>query len=237
MGQEDIISLVRQELHLNIDEKTSESGSKFFKEAVMLHGVKTALVGKISKQYFKEIKDSSKEEIFSLCETLWQSGYLEESFIACNWSYYIHKEYEAADMLVFEQWLNQYVSNWASCDTFCNHSVGTLIEKFPSELPRLYQWAASANRWVRRGAAVSLIVPARKGMFRDEIFKIAELLLKDSDDLVQKGYGWLLKVASEADQERVFRFVMQHKQEMPRTALRYAIEKMPQELRKQAMAR
>jgi len=57
----------------------------------------------------------------------------------------------------------------------------------------------------------------------------------DDDDLVQKGYGWMLKAASEAHQREVFEYVMKNKTEMPRTALRYAIEKMPEELRKAAM--
>jgi 3-methyladenine DNA glycosylase AlkD len=57
------------------------------------------------------------------------------------------------------------------------------------------------------------------------------------DDLVQKGYGWMLKAASEFDQKAVFDYVMSKKDVMPRTALRYAIEKMPQELRTEAMKR
>jgi 3-methyladenine DNA glycosylase AlkD len=57
----------------------------------------------------------------------------------------------------------------------------------------------------------------------------------DGDDLVQKGYGWMLKAASQFDQQAVFEYVMSKKAVMPRTALRYAIEKMPDELKKQAM--
>jgi 3-methyladenine DNA glycosylase AlkD len=53
--------------------------------------------------------------------------------------------------------------------------------------------------------------------------------------MVQKGYGWMLKVASQSHQNEVFDFVMEHRQGMPRTALRYAIEKMPPERRKTAM--
>ncbi len=93
----------------------------------------------------------------------------------------------------------------------------------------------SENRWMRRASAVSLIIPARKGLFLDAIFEIADKLLLDQDDLVQKGYGWMLKAASESHQQDVFDFVMKRKAIMPRTSLRYAIEKMPKELRKQAM--
>ena len=59
----------------------------------------------------------------------------------------------------------------------------------------------------------------------------------DKDDLVQKGYGWMLKEAGNRFPKEVFEHVMKHKREMPRTALRYAIEKLPVELRKEAMKR
>jgi len=80
-------------------------------------------------------------------------------------------------------------------------------------------------------------VPAKKGQFLKDVFEISDLLLLDEDDLVQKGYGWLLKVASHLHQKEVFDYVMKNKENMPRTALRYAIEKMPQSLRKEAMKR
>lgn len=84
---------------------------------------------------------------------------------------------------------------------------------------------------------MTLIVPARKGLFLNEIFGIADILLTDKDDMVQKGYGWMLKAASEVYEREVFDYVMSHKAVMPRTALRYAIEKMPAELRAEAMRR
>jgi 3-methyladenine DNA glycosylase AlkD len=228
---------IRQELKRNADEQTKESGPRFFKEDVKLHGVKTAIVGTIAKKYFGTIKNKDKSEIFGLCEELWQSGYLEESFIACHWSYFLHKKYEKEDLGIFSRWLVKYVSNWASCDTLCNHTIGTYLEMFPDQVSELKQWARSENRWVKRGSAVSLIVPARKGKFLSDVFEIAELLLLDRDDLVQKGYGWMLKAASQSHQGQVFDFVMKHRDVMPRTALRYAVEKMPAELKKEAMRR
>jgi 3-methyladenine DNA glycosylase AlkD len=106
---------------------------------------------------------------------------------------------------------------------------------YPEFLSKLKEFAHSENRWVKRAAAVSLIVPARKSLFLNDIFEIADILQMDSDDLVQKGYGWMLKSASQAHQQAVFEYVMSKKAVMPRTALRYAIEKMPEELKKRAM--
>jgi 3-methyladenine DNA glycosylase AlkD len=232
---DNILDSIRRELVDKSDPKTKESGQRFFKEQVKLYGVKTGIVSKISKEYFGLLEGNSKREIFDLCEVLWQSGYLEESFIACNWSYALRKQYAPEDFRVFERWLSLYVNNWASCDTLCNHTIGTIVEKYPEFLNKLINWTKSDNRWVRRGAAVSLIIPARKGMFLDEILNIADKLMLDKEDLVQKGYGWMLKAASESHQKEIFDYVMENKSIMPRTAFRYAIEKMPKELKTKAM--
>jgi 3-methyladenine DNA glycosylase AlkD len=234
---DNIIEKIRRELKGNADKKTKESGERFFKEKIKLYGVKTATVGKIGKEHFKAIKDKSKKDIFNLCEKLWQSGYMEESFIACNWSYFVHKNYEPKDFQTFERWINIYVSNWAACDTFCNHTMGEFIEMYPKYLENLKKWAKSKNRWTRRAAAVSLIVPGKRGKFLKDIFEITDIMLLDGDDMVQKGYGWMLKVASQVHEKQVFDYVIKNKKIMPRTALRYAIEKMPKELKMKAMAK
>lgn len=230
-----IIDDIRENLKKNSDKNVKESAQKFFKEEIKLYGIKTPIVKKLAKEFFKVIKNNTKKEIFTLCEELFQSGYIEESFIACDWSYFIKNDYEQKDFKIFENWINNYVSNWATCDTFCNHTVGAFIEKYPEYLLSLKKWTKSKNRWVRRASAVSLIVPAKEGKFLKDIFEISDILLLDQEDLVQKGYGWLLKVASREHQKEIFNYVMKNKAIMPRTALRYAIEKMPKELKIRAM--
>ena len=230
-----IIEKVRTELKNNIDEKRLADRNNFFKEEIELYGVKVPVVHKISKELFQLIKSKTRQEIFEYCEIFWQSGYIEESIVACNWSYYVHKQFEPKDFETFERWISNYVSNWATCDTFCNHTVGAFIEMYPEFLTNLKAFTVSENRWMRRAAAVILIIPARRGRFLIDIMEIASLLLTDKDDLVQKGYGWMLKAASEAHQKEIFDFVMVNKTAMPRTALRYAIEKMPMDLKAKAM--
>jgi 3-methyladenine DNA glycosylase AlkD len=232
---ENIIENIREELKNNIDEKTKTTSQNFFKEKIKFYGVKVPTVKRISKEFFKAIGSRTKSEIFNLCEMLWQSGYLEESFIACNWSYFIHDKYEPNDFPIFEKWISDYVNNWASCDTLCNHTVGEFIEMYPEYITKLKEFTKSDNRWMRRASAVSLIIPARKGKFLNDILEIADLLLLDKDDLVQKGYGWMLKASSEANQQEIFEYVIKNKDIMPRTSLRYAIEKMPKEMKTIAM--
>ena len=232
-----IISDIRADLGSSVDEKTKDNFRRFFKEEFKFHGVKTPDVQKIAKSHFVKIKGKNKEEVFSICEKLLQSGFHEEAMVAFEWAYSLRKQYEASDFDVFERWVEKYVDNWAKCDTLCNHSVGALVERFPQYIDRLKAWTKSDNRWLRRASAVSLIVPAKKGMFLDDVFKISDKLLKDKDDLVQKGYGWLLKEASNLHQNEVFEYVMKNKADMPRTALRYAVEKFPNDLRDAAMTK
>jgi 3-methyladenine DNA glycosylase AlkD len=230
-----ILQSIRAELSQTADEKTRLNSSRFFKEKVVLYGVKTSEVGKIASKYFAQIKNMSKAGVFALCEELLKSNYSEEAFIACEWSYRMRKVYEESDFQVFEEWISKYINDWAKCDTLCNHTVGSFLELYPHYVEKLKVWAKAENRWMKRAAAVSLIIAAKKGRFLSDIFKIADILLMDKDDLVQKGYGWMLKDASIKHCGEVFEYVMKNKQKMPRTALRYAIERMPEELKKQAM--
>lgn len=232
---ENIIQKIRSELIANIDPKTRETSQHYFKEKIEFYGVKIHIVAKLSKDNFSLIESMDKSDIFSLCEELWKSGNIEESFVACHWSYFLSKRFEPGDFEVLSKWINNYVSNWASCDTLCNHTVAEFIEMYPEFLAELKKFAKSGNRWARRAAAVTLIIPARKGKFLGDILEIAEILLLDKDDLVQKGYGWMLKSASQFYQREIFDYVISKKAVMPRTSLRYAIEKMPPELKAIAM--
>lgn len=234
---EDILKEVRADLRRSATTKAREVGRTFFKGEVKLYGVKAARLRVIARDRFREISTLPKGDLFALCEGLWRSGYVEEAMIACFWSHAVRKQYTPGVFRVFERWVRLYVTNWATCDTLCNHTVGTALEMYPALLPRLKVWARSRNRWMRRGAAVSLILPARKGRFLEEILAIADILLEDRDDMVQKGYGWMLKEASKPHQQGVFDYVFSRKDIMPRTALRYALEHMPTALRTRAMVR
>lgn len=234
---DNIINEVRKKLKQSADAKTRQSMQRFFKEKIKAHGVTAPAVSKMAKEYFKNIQHKSKKDILALCEEFLKSAYMEEALIAYKWSHLLHKYYDSKDFKTFEKWVKNHVTNWAQCDTLCNHTIGTFVEKFPEFTKELKKWTKSKNRWVRRASAVVLILPARKGMYLKDIFEICDSLLTDKDDMVQKGYGWLLKEASRKNQKEVFDYVMEHKNTMPRTSLRYAIEKMPKDLKKKAMAR
>jgi 3-methyladenine DNA glycosylase AlkD len=233
----DVIKEVQARLINSIDNKTQSTYQRFFKEQVLYHGVKMGVVDKLAAESYKQINHLAKDEIFALCEELLKTDYGEEAAISFKWAYRLNRQYEPEDFYLFEKWLEKYVNSWAKCDEFCNHSVGTLIERYPEYVQELKRWAKSDNRWMRRASVVTLILPARRGLFLDDVFEIADILLLDKDDLVRKGYGWALKEASRVHRQEVYDYVVKHRAIMPRVALRYAIELMSQEMRKTAMSK
>jgi 3-methyladenine DNA glycosylase AlkD len=230
-----VVEAIRREFAAHADPEICERSQRFFKEEARCYGMKMATAVAIAKKYWKEVKAREKKEIFALCEELYRSGMMEEAFVVSEWASRLADRYEPGDIAVFRRWIETYITNWATCDGLCNHAVGDYIVRFPEQIEELKRWTQSTNRWMRRAAAVSLIVPAKRGEFLDESLAIADLPLTDTDDLVQKGYGWLLKEASRKHTDEVFSYVMAEKQKMPRTALRYAIELMPRDLKAEAM--
>jgi len=242
-----ILGEIRQELKQNIDLEYKKGAKRFFKEKINPIGVRAPINKKIASKYYKKIAYKNKLEIFNLCEKLLEKKTCEETSIAFNWARRQNKNLTKKDFFIFEKWLKKYVNNWAFCDDFCTHAFGELIFKYPQCLPRVKTWAKSKNRWLRRASAVILIYSVRKNpsspkasmgqeKYLKNILKTADILLQDSDDLVQKGYGWSLKVAGDYYPQEVFDFVMKRKNKMPRTALRYAIEKFPLAIRKKILS-
>ena len=226
---------IRSDLIAIASEKRKLSTCSFFKHELKCHGVRNPDSQKIGKKYIAILKTEKKELVWGLCEKLFQDEFLEESLLACQISFSQKKQYELADFKIFERWVLLYINNWAECDTFCNKVVGEMLFKFPALVPEVKKWSLSPNLWARRASAVSFIYPAKKNTYANDQFEIALILLEDHEDMVQKGYGWMLKVLSQVRQQEVFDFVQTYKARMPRTALRYAIEKMDAHCRAEAM--
>jgi len=230
-----IIFRIRKELKQKSDPRIKKRTQRFFKEKIKTYGVKTPTVREISRKYFREVKNLAKKRIFSLCEELLKSGYNEEIAIALDWVYRIKKQITESDFPVFERWLKKYIVNWGTCDDFSTHALGYFLFQYPEFLKKTEVWTRSKSRWLRRASAVSLIYSLRRGRALEQVFHIADILLEDKDDLVRKGYGWMLKEASNIYRQEVFEYVMRNKDKMSRAALRYAIEKMPGEMKRRAM--
>jgi 3-methyladenine DNA glycosylase AlkD len=199
-------------------------------------GVRTPAIHRIAGTYYRTIRSQPVDRRLELCEQLLQAGLYELKIAAFRWAHLARKEFANPHLDVFSTWLDRYVDDWIDCDDLCIHVIGEFLLRYPERAIAVLDWTHSPNRWVKRGAAVSLVLPVRRGQQIDLALQVADMLLADPDDLVQKSYGWLLKEASKRYPEQVFEYVRGKRAEMPRVAFRAAIDKLPEPVRRQLMA-
>jgi len=120
------------------------------------------------------------------------------------------------------------INNWDIVDLGCLHMTGSYLFDKPRNI--LYKLARSKNIWERRTAILSTCYFIRQGDM-DDTFKIAEILVNDKEDLIHKATGWMLRFAGDKDPKRLLLFLDKYAAMMPRTLLRYTIEKFHKEER------
>jgi len=123
----------------------------------------------------------------------------------------------------------KYINNWDLVDLSAHKIVGEYLKNKNKRI--LYKLAKSKNIWERRIAIISTFRFITANSF-DDSFNIAEILLKDKHDLIHKAVGWMLREVGNRSLEKEEQFLKEHYKKMPRTMLRYAIEKFPEPLRK-----
>ena len=128
----------------------------------------------------------------------------------------------------------RYINNWDLVDLSVYHIIGAHLHHRDRSL--LYRWADSTLLWEQRMAIVATMWFIRHGEYDDTI-QLAEKLCHHPHDLMQKAVGWLLREVGKRDMKRLTDFLDKHHTTLPRTLLRYAIEKFPTELRKHYMTR
>ncbi|MEZ8382950.1 DNA alkylation repair protein [Vibrio splendidus] len=217
-----------------------------FVETVKLHlsgvgyleaSVKTGQVRSISALVFKTIKNKDISNVLSLCTQLLEERDWALGVIAYDWAFRVRKQYSKETFPIFEHWLMEYVIDWNDCDDFCTHAFGELLSQYNELFELITKWVIHSNFAVRRAATVVLIYPINNDKYSGlNPFKVADLLIKDEHDLVQKGYGWMLKVLSQKEPELVIRYLKANHAVMPRVAFRYAIEKLNDKTKRELMS-
>ena len=127
----------------------------------------------------------------------------------------------------------RYINNWDLVDASAGYIVGPHLD--PGEIDLLERLARSDDIWERRIAIISTFHFIKRNEYGPTL-KIARLLLEDSHDLIHKAVGWMLREVGKRDRKVEDAFLKKHYQKMPRTMLRYAIERHPERIRKQYLA-
>ena len=221
---EKITKIITSELQALSDDEKREIFPKFFKagkgeygEGDRFLGVTVPNIRAIAKLH----KDISLDEIRDLMLSEWHEVRLCALIIMVEKS---KKKDEALRKELFNLYLSQTerINNWDLVDLSCRFIVGEYLLDKSRDI--LYQLAHSPLLWDNRIAIVSTYAFIRKGQLEDT-YALSDLMMHHPHDLMHKAIGWMLREAGKRDANRLYNYVMSHRADMPRTMLRYAIEK------------
>ena len=198
--------------------------------------LKTGDIRKLSAELYRNLEDKSRDKVFAISVELLEEWSWPLKVIAFDFAYRVKKQYDENTFTLFESWLIKYVRGWGDCDDFCTHAFGELIIQNTELAKKTMVWTERNEFWMRRAAAVVLIPSINHGKYKEtDPIAVSDRLLLDSEDLVRKGYGWMLKMLSVKDPQLVYDYLVKNKENMPRVSFRYALEKMDKERKLELM--
>lgn len=200
---------------------------------------RAAIIAKIASKFYRDVPDSD-EEFLGLCEQLIASNNMCLFSIATLW---FKKRKSIIDIKYFpviEGWLYKYIHSWGTCDQFCYRILNPFVYKYPELYPDVLKWAASEETYIKRAALVSLICSGGGTGFKvdydlKKILTVTDILKMDSHPHIQKAAGWLLKYSYLTYPDEIIDYLKENSKTLSRMLYRYALEKVPADLRKEMM--
>ncbi|MBD3413683.1 MAG: hypothetical protein GF421_04525 [Candidatus Aminicenantes bacterium] len=239
VSPEKLYRQILDSLEKKADPERAQGGKRYFKprEEIHLLGVRTPEIRKMVKQSYSRVKSQwDHEQAVELCEQMLSSKYLEAKAFCLLFLEQFVRTLEKEHLSLIKKWIIRGdCSNWATIDTLCGSVLSPMIQDHPECIDEITSWADSENKWLRRASIVPFAKPARKGQYIEVVHETAKKLFADEDDLIQKATGWILRESGKSDMDRLEKFLREHGKKIPRTALRYAIERFPEKKRKEIL--
>jgi 3-methyladenine DNA glycosylase AlkD len=205
--------------------------SRYFRGAVDLgfYNVGTGAIRALARAIHAEHRDAwTLDDAIAFADGLIEDRHLEVKSIGIEVLARYRRRFAPRLLPIWKRWLAEnHSANWATTDAICGALIGPLILEHPALATRLRVWSRDRNMWVRRASIVGLIPLARRGHSLDLVYETAKRLYVDQEDLIQKAVGWALREAGKTDPARLERYLRAHGAAIPRTTLRYAIERFP----------
>lgn len=227
-----MLKQIIKELQRHADPERAIHSLRFFKtgpgeygEGDKFLGITTPIERKIAKKYYKSI---SIDEVQILLSNRFHDIRMTALFILILKN---KKAVEKTKKEYFDFYLKntKYINNWDLVDVTCRDIIGEYLVGKDRKI--LYKLSKSKNLWEKRISIISTFAFIKRNDFNDGL-KIAEILVNDKHDLIQKAVGWTLREIGKKDLSREEKFLSKYYKVMGRTALRYAIEKFPEAKRK-----
>ena len=235
----DVAREIRQALAAKADPVRARGAERYFKEAIKCYGVAAPAVHALVADLYARVKgDWTADDAIALCDILFDEPEHEAKAAAALILARFKKTFPPRLFAKAQGWLaSDRLPTWAAVDVFCPDSMGAFLESHPAYVGKIKTWAVHPNRWVKRASLVSFIKLARKPEFQSAVYEISASVFGVDDDLIQKANGWLLREAGKADPARLERFLLSRGPDIPRTTVRYAIERFPAAKRQSLMAK
>jgi len=214
------------------DPRVARSQRMFFKprEKIHLLGIKTPDLRSIERELYQSVRKSwSYSDAAVFCDLLMRDHSMESKALGLMLLARYHREFPANLLDYTERWLEaDLCDNWAVTDHLCTQIISRILDQHEHQAVVVAKWRGSPNLWLRRASLVSFVKPAGKGRHLETVYETVSALLPDGHDLIHKAAGWLLREAGKAEAQRLETYLLAQGPRIPRTTVRYAIERFPE---------
>lgn len=222
---------VRAALRRRASPRRAAGMRAYFKrdETVAFYGVTLPAARALAREVWLRQRDAwSVAEAIRFCDILMRDAEFEAKCVGVMALERWHREFPRSLLGTVRRWLaGGHAASWAAVDLVAPSLLTPLLRRYPAQVATVRAWTGARSLWVRRAAAVMFVPFARKGEHLAVAYAVAQRLFGDPHDLIHKSVGWLLREAGKTDPQRLARFLRRHGPRIPRTTLRYAIERFP----------
>lgn len=225
-----------RDLRRMADPEKAKFVQRYFGQPTQSLGIDTPSLREVARQWIQRLKPGWRlPEACALCDLLLLHPHMETRAAGVLVLGGFRREFDHSTLRNGQRWLGAHLDNWALVDGFASTVLSPLLRQRPESASVLRRWIRSRSMCTRRAAVVTLVPFARHGEHLELAYQFAEALLAQKEDLMHKAVGWLLREAGKTDAQRLANFLLRHRSAIPRTTVRYAIERFPEPARKQLL--
>jgi len=196
------------------------------------HNVATPAIRALARDVVRAHPAWTLGNAMALAEVLMPDPHLETKAVAIEVVERYRRQATPPLLPHWKRWLaDDLAANWATTDLLCGRVIGPFLVDAPACIDDVCTWHSHRNLWVRRASAVALLPAIRRGLVLDQAYAVALALHADPHDLMHKAVGWLLREVGKRDADRLAAYLRTHGPAIPRTTVRYAIERFAPEPR------
>jgi 3-methyladenine DNA glycosylase AlkD len=221
-------------LRSHANAKRAASYQRYFKEPVHYFGLDNATSQKVKGDVYDRVRGSwSIQDAVRYCDAMVRDPHMEARGIGYQIVARFVSDAPPELLIDVKRWLERTCGNWGLVDNLAPSVLAPLLERHPGLIPQVVSWTDSPSQWVRRGATVAFVpLVSKKKKYLATAYRIAARLFGDEEDLMHKAVGWLLREAGKAEPDRLKKFLLKNGPKIPRTTVRYAIERFSKEERR-----